>query len=154
MRYYPAYICLKGHEISTTSDYCQNTHCIICGQQVIHKCEECHTEIDGRSRDPNDFNLYYDIPKYCGKCGKPYPWTKLAVESAISVIDESELAFNEKQKLIEILPDAIAETPRTQLAIIRLQKAISGAGSFIADGLRQFAIDFGCELLKDKLGLS
>lgn len=60
---------------------------------------------------------------------------------------------NTQRKLIEILPDVISETPKTQLAAFRIQKAMTSCSKFLAEGLRQFAIDFGCELLKQKLGL-
>ena len=55
--------------------------------------------------------------------------------------------------MIETLPDVISETPKTKLAVIRLKKVLSVVSSFTADGLRQFAIEFGCELVKKQLGL-
>lgn len=69
------------------------------------------------------------------------------------MIEISDLLPVEQKDLIDLLPDAMAETPRTNLAAARIKKAMSTAGSFLADGLRQFAIDFGCELLKKQLEL-
>lgn len=55
--------------------------------------------------------------------------------------------------MLESLPDIISETPKTQIAVVRFKKALAKVGSFTADGLRQFVIDFGCELAKQQLGL-
>ena len=67
--------------------------------------------------------------------------------------EEPGLTFDECQKLIDILPDVITETPKTQLAAIRIRKTIATAGKFVAEGLRKFVIDFGCEVLKKQLEL-
>ena len=58
-----------------------------------------------------------------------------------------------QEKLIASLPDIVTETPKTNLAIVRFKRVLAPAGKFTADSLRQFAIDFGCELAKNQLGL-
>ena len=69
------------------------------------------------------------------------------------VMEDEELQDTAKEALVASLPDVIAETPKTQLATVRVKKALLAAGKFTAEGLRQFAIDFGCEFLKSQLGL-
>ena len=95
----------------------------------------------------------YIVPNYCRSCGKPYPWTVAAIEATVYMLEESELQADEREKLVEVLPDMIVETPKTQLATVRLQKTIAKAGEFAAEGLKQFAITFGCEYVKTRLGL-
>lgn len=96
----------------------------------------------------------YTRAAYCRNCGKPYPWTKAAIEAATELIEEEEeLDDIQRNKLLSSLPDIISETPKTQVAITRFKKALLAAGKFTVDGLRQFAIDFGCELAKKQLGL-
>lgn len=154
MAHYPAFICENGHVIKSLSDSCTDKFCTICGARVIFKCPNCNIVIRGRSRDTYGFVTEYTAPAYCKDCGKPYPWTRNAIEATVLMLEEeTNLAHDERQKIIDILPDVITETPRTQLAAVRIRKAIASAGSFVAEGLRQFAIDFGCELLKKQLDL-
>lgn len=123
---------------------------------MIDKCPECGTSI----REWNYGGVMvigtpkYERASYCKNCGKPYPWTKVAIEAAVDLIqEEEELDDVQRDKLVSSLPDIISETPKTQVAVVRFKKALLSAGKFTADALRQFAIDFGCELAKKQLGL-
>jgi len=154
MEYYPAFICENGHVIQLFSDSCTDRFCTTCGARVISQCPNCNAVIRGSLRGYFGPAPKYTAPAYCKDCGKPYPWTKNAIEATILLLkEERNLADDDRQKLIDILPDAIAEIPRTQLAAIRIRKGIAATGSFVAEGLRQFAIDFGCEFLKKQLDL-
>ena len=154
MGHYPAFICENGHTIRTSSDSCNDKFCSTCGARVISKCPNCNSVIRGKERDAYGFAAIYITPAYCKDCGKPYPWIVNAIEAtSLMLQEEPELAFDEYQKLIDILPDAITETPRTPLAAVRIRKALTTAGKFVADGLRKFVIDFGCEVLKKQLDL-
>lgn len=153
MSYYPAFICTNGHERSTMSYSCSDKYCTECGSPVISRCAECGAAIRGKYESDFAFASSYKIPSYCHRCGKPYPWTVAAIEATVAILRESELTFEEQEKIKSILPDVITETPKTQLAALRLKKAMSTAGSFVADGLKEFVISFGCEMLKKQLGL-
>lgn len=155
MNYYPAFICENGHAISTASHLCPDRHCSKCGARIISKCPICDNTIKGRADngDPNAMIFKYTVPAYCRHCGKPYPWTAAAIESASVMIAESELSTNEQQKLISVLPDIVTETPRTQLASSRIKRAMACGDGFIAEGLRDFVINLGCEAAKHFLGL-
>lgn len=154
MSYYPAFICENGHVVKSLSDSCSDKFCSICGARVIHKCPNCNAVIRGHSRETYGFLTEYTAPSYCIDCGKPYPWIVNAIEAtALMLKEEPGLTFDECQKLIDILPDVITETPKTQLAAIRIRKTIATAGKFVAEGLRKFVIDFGCEVLKKQLEL-
>lgn len=153
MSYYTGFICTNGHEISSLSYSCSDKYCTKCGAPVISKCDNCGTIIRGCYDSPYGYFGDYDVPSYCHNCGKPYPWTISAIEATVNMLKESDLSCDEQQRLISILPDAVSETPQTQLAAFRFKKAMASAGSFVADGLREFAISFGCELLKKQLGL-
>lgn len=159
MGYYGiAQICLNGHCITDSAEsnpeHKQN-FCDQCGAQTITECPECNAAIRGYYHTPGVISLIgYDVPSYCYNCGKPYPWTLSALESAAMLIEEDEKLDTELQgKVVETLQDIIVETPKTQVAVVRLKKALATAGKFTAEGLRQFAIDFGCEFAKKQLGL-
>lgn len=153
MSYFTAFICENGHEISAAAYTCHDKYCTKCGSRVISKCPNCNTTIRGCYDSQFGFVGNYDVPAYCHSCGKPYPWTQAAIEAAVNMVKESDLTFEDQQKLISVLPDAVTETPRTQLASVRFKKAMSNVGSFIAEGLRDFAVSFGCEVFKNYLGL-
>lgn len=151
MNYYPAHICDNGHPVSTSAPTCDDRYCSICGAAVISSCPDCHTMIRGHRYGASG---YYIIPAYCTACGKPFPWTDKAIQSAIALLAEDEnITEDECNRLIEVLPDAISETPKTQLAAVRFKKALKYVGTFTAEGIRQFLIEFGCELMKNRLDL-
>lgn len=157
--YHTAQICMNGHLITDNADSSpslKQSYCTLCGAETIMSCPECNASIHG----------WYEIsgiilgveeskvPYYCHNCGKPYPWTIAALKNAELLIQEEENFTGEQvNSLVESLPHIISETPRTNLASIRIKKALIAASKFTADGLRQFTIDFGCELAKKSLGL-
>lgn len=153
--YHGASICENGHVISKY-DANLHKHCTICGAKVISHCPSCNHKINGLLELDYAYfgNRPYTRPDYCHSCGSPYPWTTAALEATKLLIAEEE-GFSEQQKasLVEVLPDVIVETPKTNLAVVRLKKGLASAGKFTADAIRQFAIDFGCEFAKKSLGL-
>ena len=153
MSFYPAFICMNGHVIATVSSRCPDRYCIKCGSPIIHKCNNCDATIRGSSTDDYIYETIYSVPAYCPTCGKPYPWTSAAIEATTHLIaEESRLSEQDQQKLIEVLPDALSDTPRTQLAAMRF-KRIMALGGFIADGLRDFAVNCCSQAFLKFLGL-
>lgn len=160
MGYYrTAQICMNGHCITDSYDaypqYGQN-FCDQCGAPTITECPSCKAKIRGDYYEEGVCVLgsFFKSPAYCHQCGAPYPWTQTALDAAADLIKEDEeLPAEQQELLLASLPDIIAETPRTNLAAVRVKKALLTAGKFTAEALRQFAIDFGCELAKKQLGL-
>lgn len=157
MPYDSALICKNGHLINDNfHQYPEenSAFCDKCGAQTISICPHCNHEIKGRSLGEFSYIGNYEVPAYCIYCGKPFPWTESAIASTTLIIQEED-ALDESQQnaLIEVLPDIIAETPKTNLAVVRMKKCLSSAGKFTVEAVRQFAIDFGCELAKKSLGL-
>lgn len=151
MDWYPAFICENGHVVRTCDDQCDDRFCQKCGARVIHCCPQCGATIPGKMRDDAaDLLFPYHVPNYCASCGKPYPWTANAIEAAVYMIQESDLPKDEKRQLIDVLPDVVSETPKTQLAASRMKRALA-LGGWLAEGLREFLVAFGCELVKAKV---
>ncbi len=150
-----AHVCKNGHVLLSRHLIEEKECCEKCGAEMIDKCPSCQSAIrewhlPASRLDPPK----YERASYCRKCGEPYPWTKAAIKATSALIaEEAELSDLEQEKLIASLPDIIADTPKTSLAVVRFKKAAISAGKFTADALRQFAIDFGCELAKKQLGL-
>ena len=148
----------KGHMINDTADMhpeCNQLFCSKCGAASVSFCPSCNAMIHGEY-DCGVVVIGGSTPvePYCYNCGKPYPWTESALKNARLLIQEEE-EFSEQLKasLSDSLPDIVSETPGTQLAVVRTKKALTSAGKFTADAMRQFVIDFGCELAKKSLGL-
>ncbi|MGE5339960.1 MAG: DUF2321 domain-containing protein [Candidatus Omnitrophota bacterium] len=81
MNKYYQLICLKGHQI--TDRYDSNISggaqfCSQCGKEAIYKCPECQEPISGYEYIPNAVIAGgTDVPNYCEKCGKKFPWANL-----------------------------------------------------------------------------
>lgn len=149
--YYNATICENGHVIDCRQAI-SNEYCPKCGSVLITKCPHCNANIRGRTKEQEiiDYSIYV-LPNYCHNCGKAYPWTSSALETAKEIILEDEqLQQLEKENAVNSLKDIIVETPKTNLAVIRMKKLLTAAGKFTADSIRQFIIDFGCEIVKQQ----
>jgi hypothetical protein len=91
---------------------------------------------------------------YCLHCGRPFPWTESKLVAARAIAEESDdLDAEDREQLDAILPDLIAktETPRTQLAIVRLKKLTKKGGSAFAEALRKTLIDVVSESVRNVL---
>lgn len=150
-----AHVCLNGHVLIAREKISEVEFCEKCGAKMIDTCPSCQSFIKEWHYPPNTIGTpKYERVSYCQKCGNAYPWTKFALDAMADLIaEEAELNDIEQEKLVSSLPDIITETPKTSVAVVRFKKAFLSAGKFTADALRQFAIDFGCELAKSKLGL-
>ena len=157
--YHQAQICLNGHAITSAADQCpelKENFCSKCGAETVMSCPSCGVAIRGRYDVPGFIDLAntYHPPLYCHNCGSPYPWTKTAMEAIQELIwEDDDLFDDEKDRLCKSLPDIVAETPKTTLAVSRVKKSAMRGASILKDALIQFAIDFGCELAKKQLGL-
>lgn len=156
MQFY-ATICQNGHLQIKSSLGSKDMYCEKCGGKILTRCPACNTPIREWQEDDDVLFIGYpsmDKPLYCRECGKPYPWTQSAIEATVLMIHEDEeLSELERKNLESSLPDLISETPKTKVATIRVKKALLTAGTFTAEALRQFVIDFGCELAIRSLGL-
>ena len=153
-----AQICLNGHLINSTYDNnpsSDNLYCSKCGQKTIIACPNCNAPLRGYY-EVDDFLILSEtttVESYCHKCGKPYPWIEKALTNArLIVLEESSIPNEQKDALISSLPDIITESPGTTLATTRMKKFLSSAGEFTCDALKQFVIEFGCELAKSLSG--
>lgn len=131
--------------------------CSICGSHVISACPVCKAPLRGAyyARKPMYGSANYDIwsgtsskapiigytdqriahdvniPAYCHNCGEPYPWTVARLQAFETIVDSLDDVSPElKTKLKEFFPDIITQTPRSELAVIFLEKALKAAGPF------------------------
>ena len=158
--YHIAQICKNGHMVNDRADTNQarnKNFCPDCGAETITACPECGANIHGDYDVPGlavigAIGATTPVESFCYNCGAPYPWTKAVLLAASGLIYEEEnIPDDLKERTVETLKDIISETPNTTLAATRLKKCLASVGTAAAEGLRQFAIDFGCELAKKLL---
>ena len=151
--YHTAQVCKNGHMVNDRADtnpVHNKRFCSKCGAETITACPTCNAKIQGEYEMEG---FYYPttptVDAFCYNCGKPYPWTQAAILAAAGIIYEEEnIPDDLKNRTVETLADVIVETPQTVLATTRLKKCVLTAGKFTVDAIRQFVIDFGCELAK------
>ena len=156
--YYNAVVCTNGHVLSRyhepgekVDNFCQQ-----CGGKTILSCSNCGTAIRGHAVD-GIITLSAKPPKppaYCPVCGNPYPWTEKASLALIQTLrEEDELETKVIDNIERSLPDVISETPATGLAAARFRKALLAVGTFTAEAAKDFIVNFGCEAIKNILGV-
>jgi len=153
MSYYTAYICKKGHVASSTG-IVTTKHCNKCGSLIISSCQECGAPILGKYYDDGIFFLpKYELPYFCGNCGKPYPWTSDILSKATELISlDADLDDEIKSLLIDSFMDLVVETPGSSaLAVARYKKYLTKLSKIAQDGLRQLIIDVATDSIKKNL---
>ena len=153
-QFFDAQICQNGHVASFDTDPDLSLcFCDKCSSPMITSCLSCHTKIRGCIKNRDVKQIFYR-PAYCYACGEPFPWTKSTLDATRETILEDEDLFDdEKEKICKSLPDLISETPRTNLAVTRVKKAVLRAGPDVKDALKQFVISLACEAAKMSLGM-
>ena len=124
--------------------------CPDCGASTITACVECHADIPGimwgsLSPEPRK------PPRYCQACGSAHPWHQSAIANAIEVLEELELGDDELATARAALPDLIADTPKSEVAILRMRRVLSKAGKPAYDLGIKVVSDLASEVIKKAL---
>ncbi|MEY8351236.1 DUF2321 domain-containing protein [Bacillus cereus] len=152
-------VCLNGHIINDTykkfPEHNQN-FCEDCGEKTITTCQGCDADIRGaRHLDGFGTDLFVDAPpNYCTNCGKPYPWTELALEAAKELAQEVEGLTEEERKLLSQSIDEIVKNgPKTVVATTRFKKFASKFGTEMGTAFKEILVDVVSETVKRSLWL-
>lgn len=155
MKFHTAFICTKGHIISSTGAK-QDKHCTVCGNPAINQCTHCNEPIRG-SRDYSGTGIIaptsaINLPYYCHQCGNPYPWTESLINNAAELLSLDENLDQETINIIKnAIPDLLVECPSTPLAVAKYNKYISKAAKFAKDGMYQLLISVISDSVKKSL---
>lgn len=151
-----AQVCPNGHVATPffiaqpqfRQDFCQE-----CGAETIYECPNCNEGIRGGYHGVLDFEEF-KAPPFCVNCGQPFSWTANALEAARDLTDElDELSAEERAKLKASFDDLVADTPRTDVAVVRVKKSLAKIGKASADSLRKIIVSIGTEYVKKQFGL-
>lgn len=149
-----AQVCVKGHAITDSlgrSPELGQDFCTRCGSKTITQCESCKTKIRGNLIVPGvvAVGFTYHPPKFCHKCGEPYPWTKNALKAANNLATEIEnLNSKEKEILKQSFGELINDSPNTQVVALRVKKIMNKAGEASTAALKEIIIGFLTETAK------
>jgi hypothetical protein len=151
--YGTAQVCINGHVITSgieSSKSSMQRFCEDCGKPTIIKCPDCNSSIRGSYRSPNAVLIIeYIVPKFCYKCGKPFPWTKAKLDAARELVEfEDRLTTKEKELLKNSLDDIIAENPKTKMAAIKFKHILAKVGQETAKALRDIVVDIASDTAK------
>lgn len=119
--------------------------CKQCGKKTISECQSCQARIE---------TLHMGVrPDYCGNCGKPYPWTELALATAKEYTDTLDLSQEDKDALKGTFDDLTTDTPRTPMATNRFMKYLGQIGPAAGDVLKKTLVEFMTAAAKSMAGL-
>lgn len=159
-RYDTALICLNGH-ISNQGihTYPQDNgdYCTICGSKNIQTCSNCNAPIKGcfiGDAEAFEFGESLDsAPSFCYKCGNPYPWTEEKVKALKEALELSSITDSEKEEFGKNLNDIIADTPRSNVAALKIKMIGSKVGKEVWSVVRDILVDIASETAKKTIGL-
>ena len=151
-----AQVCLNGHMVNDTwqsSPSFSKDFCPECGVRTIVECPSCRNRIQGFYHVPGVITTSTaSVRAYCHACGRPYPWTFAKVEAAKALAAElDELNDSDRLLLQSSIDDLVADTPRTELAIVRFKKVMMKTGKQAADGLKGVLVNVVSEAVRRQL---
>lgn len=152
MAYYTMQVCENGHVVEERLEEqtCEMAFCEECGAKNISACPTCGTSIKGEEIiGIATIGFEPEPPKYCYKCGDPFPWTRASLEALkeLAELDDS-LDEGDVKDLAVSAEEILSETPKTKVAAIRFKKILSRAGSETATAARELFVDIVAETAK------
>jgi hypothetical protein len=151
-----ARICLNGHVRSEDIEgEPPEPRCSECGTANISACQKCQTPIRGYLHVPGVSGATeYRRPNNCHECGVAYPWTAESKRAFGELIGELKgLSAQERRDAEASFDDLIADTPRTNLAVLRLKKLLPKAGADVGGALKSILVNAATAYVKQQLGL-
>jgi hypothetical protein len=129
-RYDVAQICLNGHIINDRCEFspeCCENYCSKCGEKTTKGCPSCDCLIRGLHSSVIVGRI--PLPRFCHKCGNPYPWTSRKLEAAKAYAQDLEaLTPDERVQLALSLDQLVKDTPMAQVAAGRFKRLVAKAG--------------------------
>jgi hypothetical protein len=118
--YDKAQICSNGHiitaDIGRMKGAGMEKFCSRCGAETLTSCQ-CGQAIRGRywvsGQEPP-----YHRPSFCPECGRPYPWTQMAIDAAREYATELRLEI-EQQEFADVIENLVRDTAKSSIAVSR-----------------------------------
>lgn len=119
--------------------------CPACGEHFASKLGEGGVyDLSGRDTLPDN---------YCIHCREPFPWTVAALEALEELAGELEnLKPGQADLLVRSLPDLLAQTPRTEVAVVRLKKILATAAGDARAAIVSLLLQHGVAVVRTAVG--
>jgi len=155
-------VCENGHQITGCYEYTpedRKDFCTECGAKTIIKCPDCGQDIQGYKL--GDISMGYSqeciapvgdcsVPKYCLACGKPYPWTKKKIETAIQILVEfGDLEDKEKETIEQDVESIAKDIPQAELSARRIRRILERCKDLSYEFLLEFASRTAAKIFKE-----
>lgn len=153
-----AQVCTNGHTITSAIQEAperMSKFCSTCGAPTIMACQTCSTALRGYY-DANGVLVLddYHPPRFCHECSRPFPWTEARVAALLQLTQEFEgLTDADREALRTGIDDLIRETPRTEVAAVRVKKILRKVGDGVLQAFKNLAVEVLTESAKKALGL-
>jgi hypothetical protein len=149
--YYVAQICVRGHVVdafgSPSVGYCGQ-----CGANVITCCSKCNKSLLGyhvTSLPTSSIN----VPSFCEKCGKPFPWMEDKLNTAKELLYHLEdISPDEKSSLWELL-DYVLSTDSDLLKpkAILFREKLKSAGKRLSSEAKEALYSIVAKAVAEKM---
>ncbi|MGB2986282.1 MAG: DUF2321 domain-containing protein [Phycisphaerae bacterium] len=148
-----ALVCEKGHVINEHVDQRPEDNanfCEKCGARAVSVCE-CGAPIRGGGYCVFGF---FKPPAHCRVCGRAHIWTERKAEALKEFLAEIDgISPDELAKLVDVVPDVITETNRTETAAVRFGKLLKRVGPTVISLLTDILKQIGTAVFLKKIGL-
>lgn len=148
-----AQVCPNGHVANSSAreraasnkDYCDR-----CGEKTITACPDCGKNIKGDYHYDNVSGFIpYNPPAFCQYCGSAFPWTKRAMEAAITLANESgDLSQDEQDQFAKSVEAITRDTPEAKVAGGRIVRLLKKMGQVTADAVKDTLVNVASEAVK------
>ena len=149
-------VCLNGHQITDSANAMpqfRKAFCAECGAKTIMGCPECHATIQGHYYSPGVLSIRETpVPNNCHSCGTAFPWRQDAIASAIEIL-QMQFDGQDATQVAELVPAIAAETPKTQLAALKLTRLMSKLAKPAYDISIKVVSDLASETAKKTFGM-
>lgn len=150
-----AQVCLNGHTITGMArDHPEYKHdrCEDCGEKTICNCQKCNEPIQGYYHTDVIGIFEYTPPRFCQKCGAPFPWIETKTETSKEIVDLMDtLNQQEKDDLKSSIDELVRETAKVAIAKVKLKKYLKKVDSDLSDGLKEVLVDILSEELSESI---
>jgi hypothetical protein len=126
--------------------------CPGCGEPTITACPECNASIKGDFLGMPSF-VERPMPPFCEGCGAAYPWQISRVANAVDLLRLEGVEDSAVQEIEQSLADITKDTPRTQVAAVRILKVLGKLKRPIYDVAIKIIADIASSQAKSRLGL-
>jgi hypothetical protein len=91
----------------------------------------------------------YTPPGYCFNCGNAFEWTKRKISGAVELVEVGAgVTSGELEQFQTDLTDATRDTPKTQVASLRIRQLMAKVGTGVAGGVKDIIVDLVSETAK------